>query len=190
MTKANPDNPVICSACLQAKSSLKNNLHCGICDVLLCKDCVHFHDDTFFSFLKEIPVDLSHKVYCLPCYDQKVEPAKAPYLEVKEKAKDVYVFFKKHNVPLIRRSKNFVNVENCPDREEILLRLAFFAAEQSFNALVEVNLIPEKRVINGYQSLYWSGKAYPAEIRVSSLDENRYGVKDKPQPERIRKKKK
>ncbi len=183
------DSNTCCASCLQSKPSLKSKLQCGVCECLLCKDCVQFLEEDHFSFLKEPAEELKHKTYCRNCYDEKVMPAHEAYLELMERAKQVYVFFKKHNIPLIRKSKHWVSVQDCPDREEALLRLAFFAAEQSFNALVEANLISEKRFVNGYQSLIWHGKAYPAEIRVAGLEENRFKEKEKPQPERIRKKK-
>lgn len=139
--------------------------------------------------MKTIPDELSRGTYCPSCYEQKVLSAKKPYLEMMERAKEVYLFFKKHSVPLIRRSKNLLSVENCPDRNELLLRLAFFAAEQSFNALVDVKVVSEKVFVNNYQSLIWSGTAFPAQIRVAGLEENRFRSKEeKPQPERIRKK--
>ncbi len=181
---------LICSSCLQAKASLKSNLHCGICECLLCKECVQFLDESSFSFLKVVPDELKQKIYCTTCYEQKVAPAKGPYLELMERAKHVYVFFKKTNIPLIKRSKTQVSVEDCADREETLLRLADFSAEQSFKALVEVNLTPEKVFINGYRRLSWSGTACPAAIRALSLEENHLKKKEKPQPERIRKNKK
>ncbi len=180
-----------CSSCLQSKSTLKNNLRCGVCENLLCKDCVQFLDENFFSFLREIPEDLKHKVYCAPCYDEKVLPVKGSYLDTLEKAKTVYVFEKKNNIPLQQRCKHQVSVEKCPDYKEALLRLAFAAAEQSYNALVEVNMVPEKVYVNGYQSLIWSGTGYPATIFAERLEENRMKKKnEKPEPERITKKKK
>ncbi len=173
------------------KVSSEKSFRCGVCDCLLCKECAQFQEESFFSFLKEIPKALRHSIYCAPCHAREVEGAKQPYLELLEKAKEVYVFFENRAVPLIRRSKTKVSVENCPDRDETLLRLAFFAAEQSFNALVEVELNSEKVFNHGYQSLNWSGTAYPAEIRAASLDENRWKKKKEiPQPERIVRKKK
>jgi len=184
------NNSFICSSCLRKIASEKN-FRCGICESLLCKDCAQFQEESFFSFFKEVPKTLSHPIYCASCYAQEVEKAKGPYLELLEKAKEVYVFFEKRAVPLIRRSKTKVSVEGCPDRDETLLRLAFFAAEQSFNALVEVELTSEKVFNHGYQSLMWSGSAHPAQVRAASLDENRWKKKKEiPQPERILKKKK
>lgn len=184
-------SPLLCSSCLQPKASLKNNFHCGLCENLLCKDCIQFVEESSFSFWKVVPDELKRSTYCGVCYDQKVVPAKESYSEIMERAKQVYVFFKKQHIPLIHRSKTPVTVQDCPDREEALLRLAFFAAEQSFNALVDAKLVSEKVFVSGYQSLSWSGTAFPAQVRTASLERDRWGGKtEKPQPERIRKKKK
>ena len=177
----------ICGACLTAESRLA----CGACAVALCKSCAHFQDKATFSLLNPLPEDLSHEVYCPTCHEGKLIPAQESYSEMMEKAKSIYVFFKKHQIPLIRRSKNQISVSNIPDKDEALLRMAFSAAEQGFNALIEANLVSEKVYVNHYQSLIWSGTACPAEIRAATLEENRLKVKnEKPQPERIQKKRK
>jgi len=127
----------------------------------------------------------------MSCFQDRVLPAQKSYLEKMEAAKGVYVFFKKHHIPLVKRSKNLVSVKDCPDKEEALLRLAFQAVEQGFNALIEANLVSKKVFVNAYQSLNWNASAYPAEIRAESLEENRLKAKkDQPLPELIRKKKK
>lgn len=166
-------------------------LACGACASPVCKNCAHFQDKDAFSFLNPLPEDLGHEVYCPACHEGKVIPAQESYLEMMEKAKGIYVFFKKHQIPLIRRSKNQISVSHIPDKDEALLRMAFSAAEQGFNALIEANLVSEKVYVNHYQSLIWSGTACPAEIRAGSLEENRLKAKnEKPQPERIQKKRK
>jgi hypothetical protein len=184
-------SPLLCSACLQPKASLKNNLHCGLCEKRLCKDCIQFVEESSFSFLNVVPDALKRGAYCAVCYDQTVAPARESYFETLERAKQVYVFFKKDHIPLLHRSKTPVTVQDCPDREQALLRLAFFAAEQSFNALVEAKLVSKKVYVRGYQSLRWSGTAFPAQVRTEGLERDRWsGKMDTPQPERIRKKKK
>ncbi|EKD42070.1 MAG: hypothetical protein ACD_73C00346G0002 [uncultured bacterium] len=164
---------LVCFSCGQSKATLKKDLHCGICQVLLCKDCTQFLEDSFFSFLKKVPDDLAHTTYCVACYEQKVAPSIAPYEEIMARAKDIYVFYKQDkNIPIIRSSKNKLIVADCPDRRETILRLAFFAAEQSSNAIIQVDLIPKKIRIDGYQTTSWSGTGFPAMIRESRLVEN------------------
>lgn len=162
---------LICSSCRQPKSS--QGYHCGVCQRSLCKNCAQFLDDSFFSFLKNIPEELKYASYCAPCYDQIVAPAKESYLRVMKRAKGFYVFYKKDKkVPVESRARFKVSVENCSDRKETILRLAFLAADEPYNAVIEVDVVSKKIRNYGYQKLSWSGTAFPAQIRVSQLEEN------------------
>jgi hypothetical protein len=117
--------------------------------------------------LKTVPEDLAHPSYCGPCYDEKVAPALASYASAMEQARELGVFYKnERNLPAHRPLNKMVKVENCPDRKETLLRLAFFAAEQSCNALVNVELISKKVRNAGYQKTIWSGTGFPAHVFV------------------------
>lgn len=125
-----------------------------------------------FSFLKTIPEELTHEIYCNLCYNNTVEPALTSYAEIMMRAKDVFIFERKiKSIPLIMKSKQKMSVIDCPDKQETMLRLAFFAAEQDFNAVVQVELIGTKVRINGYQTMSWSGTGFPARIRVSGLQQ-------------------
>ena len=93
-------------------------------------------------------------------------PALDSYLETMNRAKELYIFEKKiKSVPLIMCSKQKVSVEDCPDRKETILRLAFLAVEQSFNAVTEVQIICKKVRTNGYQTSLWSASGFPARVR-------------------------
>ena len=154
-----------CTTCRKPKAELKNLAYCGICKQMSCKDCAHFLDAAAFSFRDKVSADLLHSTYCQHCYDQKIAPELSAYAQEMERAKQVFVFYKKHGyLRVIRRSKKMLSVRDCPDRKEALLRLAFFAAQQSYNALVEVELTPEKIRNFGYQKSSWSGTAFPAEV--------------------------
>jgi hypothetical protein len=124
---------------------------------------VQFLDGEFFSFLKIVPEDLKHPSYCGPCYDQKVVSSMESYLEIIERAKKMDIFYKnERNVPVIRRSNVKLSVNDCPDRKETLLRLAFLAAEQSYSAVVGVDLSSKKILTAGYQKSNWSATGFPA----------------------------
>src|SRR3989338_6430409 len=122
-----------CTSCRQPKA----NLACGACEAALCKQCVETLEAGSFSFLEMIPDELSHRTYCRFCYEEKVAPALEKYNETLERAKECFIFFttQRKEIPLIRRSKVAVQVENRTDRDETILQLGFFAAEQSFNAV-------------------------------------------------------
>jgi len=160
----------LCTSCRQPKASLKNRTHCGVCRIQLCKDCTQFLDPSTFSFLKTVPEDLGHPSYCGSCYDAKVASALESYSEVMERAKRVGVFYKnERNIPRHRRSNKMLSVPNCPDRKETLLRLAFFAAALSCNALVNVELKSEKVRNAGYQKTVWSGTGFPTHISAENM---------------------
>jgi hypothetical protein len=160
---------ILCSTC---RISLKHEYQCGLCQNIFCKDCVQFLDSSFFSFLKDPPPETKHEVYCAACYDQKVAPMAESYSETMNRAKEVYIFEKKEKyIPLISSSKHKIRVEDCPDRKETMLRLAFMAAEGNYNAVIDVDLVAKKVRVNGYQSTSWSGTGNPAMIRKESLRE-------------------
>jgi hypothetical protein len=83
-----------------------------------------------------------------------------------ERAREVYVFFKtQKRAPLmLKKAKETVRVESCEDRDETILRLAFFAAEQGHNAVVGAEVTAEKIRNAGYQKSKWSGEGLPATI--------------------------
>ncbi len=157
----------ICISCSKPKA----NRSCGLCQESICKHCTQFLEEGSFTFLKELPSDLSHIAYCNPCYDEKVAPALASYQEVLERAKKVYVFFKTQRkpFPLLKKSRDRVEVKNCPDRNETILRLAFFAAELSFNGLVEVDVYSEKMRNKGFEKSQYQGTGFPAQIDESKM---------------------
>jgi hypothetical protein len=157
----------ICISCHKPKA----NRTCSLCQGDLCKGCTQFLDEGAFSFLKEVPEDLRHSTYCNPCFDDRVAPSLDTYRETMESAEKIYVFFKtqKKPYPLIKKGREKVEVKSCPDRDETILRLAFFAAEQAFNAIVEVDIISEKVRNQGYEKVQYKATGFPAQIDVSKM---------------------
>jgi len=161
----------ICSFCQRPKASY----HCEVCEAQLCKACAQFLDDDSFSFLATKPHELSFTTYCPPCFDQNVAAPLSRYNETMEKAKDVIAFFKDQGqaTRLMKRSEAPVTVTNCPDREETLLRLAFLAAQNGFNSILDVEII-HKKVINGsHKALIFSGSAVPFQMDEKQIRNSR-----------------
>lgn len=163
-----------CESCLQPTTSLKQIYHCGLCQKLLCKNCVDFVDEDFFSFWQVVPEELKLKTYCRTCFDQKVRPAKESYTQILTQAREIHIFEKGEKfIPLIKKERYKVNIENCADRKETLLRLAFLAAEASYNSVVDVEINYKKvRSAGGYQTTNWSGVGYLAEVRPDRIVSN------------------
>lgn len=157
-----------CATCRQPTA----DLDCALCENTICEPCNLAPPTGSFSLLKSIPEALSHKIYCRFCFDEKVEPELMKYEEIKSKADEVYVFFKtqRKEIPLIKKSREVFEVTDCDDRDETILRLAFMAAEQNFNAVIETDVIHKKVRNHAYQSTRWQGTGIPAMVDEAKLD--------------------
>lgn len=156
--------------CITCEKS-KAHLTCGLCDAALCKSCAEFLADDQFLFLENPSADLSHEAYCRNCFEQTVAPKIADYEELMEKARDIRVYFKNQSqeTRTIKRKSPAVNIVDCTDYHEAILRLAFLAAQTGHNAVVDLNLTPKKVRQNSYQSTVWSGSALPVVVDAKRL---------------------
>ncbi len=162
------------TACLTCNKP-KANLQCGICHSSICKSCTQFLDEDSFSFLGNIPEQLSHTSYCAPCFDQIVAPELQIYAETMEKAKEVSVYNKTQGkeTRLIKRLEEPVHVDECDDYEETILRLAFFAAKANYNSLIDMDIVSTKVKIGTYTSTKFSGTGIPAHVSPDKLVKDR-----------------
>lgn len=157
-----------CVSCQTAKAPLR----CGLCDAALCKSCARFLDQDAFDFLQKKPAELEHSTYCSACFESKVAPELAAYEDTMERAKDVNVFFKAQSKEsrFIKRTEKPIHVEECADRDEVVMKLAFRAAEAGFNVLLDVET-SAKKIHNGkWQTSVWSGSAIPASVDPKQLE--------------------
>jgi hypothetical protein len=157
-----------CISCRRTKPTRE----CESCQEPVCKDCVHFLEASTFSFLKKVPEELTHSYYCQACNDTILAPALESYNETMEQAKKVYFFFhtQRKHIPLKNKSKETYHVEECADRDETILRLAFFAAEHGYNAIVNAEVTSKKVRNEGYQKSAWKGLGYPANVDADKLE--------------------
>lgn len=118
---------------------------------------------------------LCHTAYCPECFNSQVQPEIEKYNELIEKARDINVFEKTQGkeTRLIKRIEKPVKITDCPDRDEALLRLAFFAAEKNYNSIIDVDLIPKKVQDGRYQKTIWSGSGVPANVSAHLLVKDR-----------------
>lgn len=144
---------------------------CGLCQEAICKNCAQFLDEDSFSYMTQVPVALSHQTYCNPCFSAQVSPELEAYNEKIDQAKNIIVFDigQGKETRLMKRSEKPFKVENCVDREDALLRLAFFAVQSGFNALIDVSITSQKIRQGSYQTSQWHGSAIPTQ-----LDKGRY----------------
>jgi hypothetical protein len=143
-----------------------------MCEENLCKGCAEFLDNATFSFMKKIPEELTHTYYCMSCYNTHIVPALESYNEVMERAKRLYVFFdtRRNPVQYIKKAKEEVRVDDCEDRDETILRLAFLAAQVGYNAVIEAAVVSEKIRNGGHQKSRWKGTAIPAMVDAEKLE--------------------
>lgn len=162
---------LICYLCHKPKATL----HCGLCTEAICKSCAQFLDDESFAFLKKVPANLAHTTYCEPCFHNTVTPELEAYQATFERAKNVLVFGKSQSkeTRLVKRLEDPVKVVDCPDHDEAVLRLAFFAAQKKYNAIIDVDLKSEKVKTGSYQTSKWTGSGIPAQVIEGKLVRDR-----------------
>jgi hypothetical protein len=159
----------LCHSCRQPKGVLA----CGLCNRTLCKRCVELVERNSFSFLEQIPEELSHRAYCSPCFSEKVVPALASYNRIMARAKAVIVFLKDkgEETRRMKRTEKPLRIADCDDRKETLLRLAFLAAKGNFNALIDVDIFSKKVRNFGYQTSKWHGIGIPTQVDADKLQD-------------------
>ena len=164
MTSSVPDKNCLCGG--------KALLVCGLCRDLYCKKCTEFLAQDTFSFMGKIPKDLTHTHYCFGCYSRSIQPALRAYNEVMRRAKAVMILDKPRRRPLtiLKKFPEPLEVVDCPDREETVLRLAFKAAELGFNSVIRANINYKKVGSSSYQKLIWHGSGIAADLDDRKLD--------------------
>lgn len=166
-----PPWPMGCVTCFKPKATLS----CGICNEAVCKSCAQFVDEDAFSFLAHIPEQLKHQVFCGPCFNQNVAEELASYEQTMAQAKNTLVYEKTQGkeTRLIKRLEEPVKVVDCPDREEAVLRLAFFAAKLGYNSIIDVEVSYKKVGERAYQKLIYSASGIPAHVTADRLVKDR-----------------
>lgn len=157
-----------CETCRTPEAPSK----CDLCECALCKRCILKLPPGAFSMMSVIPPELSLSRYCRFCFDDKVQAPLTVYEETLELAKDVFIFFEtqRKEIPLIRKSREVMKVADCDDRDETILRLAYMAAEQKYNAVVDTYVDGEKKRNHAHQTYRWSGRGTPALIDAAKMD--------------------
>src|SRR5690606_7818861 len=107
------------------------------------------------------------------CYDEKVAGPFAEYNAIMEKAKEVIVFTKDRAklTGHLKRKEDPVVVEDCEDEDETLMRLAFFAAQEDFNCILDVKITNKKIIVGSHKKTIFSGSAIPITIDPSKVRE-------------------
>lgn len=154
-----------CLICNKTKTALR----CNHCNDPSCKHCSYFIDEDAFEMLSLLPDSLQNKTFCSNCYHQKMGAELDHYKDLMEKAKKVDVYSKEQSSETrrIRRIEKPIQVRDCEDKNEALMRLAFIAVEKGFTTIVDFHLKSEK-VGSGkaYKKLIWNASAVPVDPRL------------------------
>jgi hypothetical protein len=153
----------------------KSQLTCESCGASVCKYCIQFINEERFSLQPELAKSIPHSAYCPSCFDSHVAPIASVYDQTVEKAKDILVYEKTQGkeTRFLKRTEKPVRVEQCLDRAEALLRLAFYAATAGYNGLIDVEIKPVKVRNGSYQTTRWSGTGVPTQIESRKIMKDR-----------------
>ncbi len=157
----------VCQVCLLPRA----DRNCGLCARDICKRCSEKLGEDRLRHLGAPTPELSHRVYCGPCFDEKVAPVLADYESTLERAKGIVVFdrTKGEETRLMSRAERPLTASDCLDERETLMRLAFSAAKGGFNALLDVKVDSRQVRNEGFQTSRWFGRAVPAQIDPHEL---------------------
>lgn len=160
-----------CATCGKKKSLLE----CGPCHDPICKSCANFLVEGTFSLMKTVPAELQHTVYCYSCHLTHVEGPLAHYNDLVKQAKEIMVFDKTQGkeTRFIRRNEDWIEVKDCEDKEEVLMKLAFHAVEMGCNAVIEVDITAQKIRLGAYQTQLFKGTGRPALVKENQLVKDR-----------------
>lgn len=154
----------VCAICNKSKPTLA----CDRCESPTCKKCCEFVDEDRFELLSMLPEELKNKNFCFNCFDGSVVMELQKYEQALELAKDLDVYSDKQGAEtrLIKRTEQTLKVNDCEDKEDALMKLAFLAALGGFDTLVDTK-ISSKKVGQGksYKKLVWNGSAIPAKVK-------------------------
>lgn len=161
------------SCCVCQKT--KTGLTCGLCKEDVCKGCTEFLDHDSFSFLKTKPEHLVSGAFCLTCYNNTISVELSEYEAQVEKAKNILIFDNTQGkeTRLFKRLEPEIKVDECEDKNETVLRLAFMAAQLGFNAIIDLDLRSKKVKHGGYQHSIWSATGVPTNVDESKLLKDR-----------------
>lgn len=111
----------------------------------------------------EVPSNLVEGWACGGCYEEKVEPEIQNYNSEERRARQMSFFNKNQSKEsrLFKRIATPIQVRDCADRDEALLKLAYAAVKLNYNLIVDVELTSEKVRNAGYQTCLWHAKGIP-----------------------------
>lgn len=144
----------------------KNTLkECGLCEQPTCKSCLQTLATDYFRFIYPTPNELTKGQYCNTCFSTQISDTLHEYDQLLEQAKDMDVLFKDKHSKLMyyyRIAKDQIIIEDAPDYDDLILQLAYKAAQKGHKSIVNVHIESKKIYEGSYKKLLWTGKAFGA----------------------------
>lgn len=166
-----PNSP--CSICNASKAPNT----CRACDSAVCKSCLEFVSDETFEYADYTEANSPIGSYCSSCYTTEIVPALEEYEEILSRANDVTVFSADQGkeTRLIKRSDLKFKIDECADKDALILRLAYLAAKAGYNTIVDMDLVYTKVRDGSFKLSNWSGTATAANMtdRMPKTNPNR-----------------
>lgn len=158
---------IFCKSCHKPKAPYE----CGLCHEHTCKACTQFLMEDFNALRTKIPDELKHSAYCPPCFDENVAAPLADYKEKMENAKDIIIYSKEQSklTRFIKRKVDPYKVEGCEDEEEALMKMSFYAVEDGYNCLIDVQFQTKKQIEGSHKKTMYSATAVPVTIEPGSI---------------------
>lgn len=158
---------VQCKTCRKPKAPYS----CGLCHDHMCKAHAQFLTENFSALRKEVPETLKHSTYCIPCFDDQIAAPLADYNEKMEKARDVIIYSKEQSklTRLIKRKTDPYKVENCEDEQEALMKMSFYAVEDGFNCLIDVQFQTRKIISGSHKKTMFAASGVPVTIDPDTI---------------------
>lgn len=151
-----------CTICNNPKA----NVSCRECDSAVCKSCIEFVGDDVFEFDEYTEENSPVGHYCSTCYTTEIVPRLEVYNEIVERAKEVSVFSteKGKESRLIKRTDVHLKIDECADKEDLIMKLAYMAAKAGYNSIVDMDLVYTKVRDGSFKLANWSGTATAANL--------------------------
>lgn len=158
---------LLCKTCKKPKAPYQ----CGLCEDHICKNCAQFLGEEAFDFLAKVPAELKHQCYCYNCFDDKVSGPLNEYNGMMEQAKEIIIYGKDQTrlTRFLKRKEDPYKVDDCVDREQAVMKMAFMAVQNKFNCLIDVDLVKKLATVGTYKKAVWSGTAVPITIDPNAI---------------------
>ena len=88
-----------------------------------------------------------------------------------ELAKEIIIYEKSQTklTRFLKRKEEPYIVDNCEDKQEALMKMSFYAVQEKFNALIDIEYFTKKIIVGSHKKTIWSARAVPISIVPGSI---------------------